>query len=297
MNDDTTGTVESADVRDVSDAFAVLGDETRVAVLEALVEARREGPEQRALTFSELRERTGVTDSGRFNYHLGKLRGRFVEETDEGYVLTYAGREVVGAILGGTYDTDVQLEPEPLDDPCPMCDTELVARFDDGDLDVTCENDHTVLRTSVTPGAATDRSMHELLSLATRRTYARIELLAGGICPECSGRVDREIGEPDVDVQVEYSYETSCERCGAFTRSSAGAAVLRDQTFIAFCDAHDIDIADRLPWTLPFLTDGETVQTGEDPPRYRVRVEADDERLDLTLDERGVVVDTERTTS
>jgi len=279
----------------VSDAFAALGDETRVAILEALVDARRADPVERGLTFSELRERTGVTDSGRFNYHLGKLRGRFVEETDEGYVLTYAGREVVGAILGGTYDTDVELEPEPLEDPCPFCEAELVARFESGDLDVTCENDHTVLRTSVPPGAATDRSMAELLSLATRRTYARIELLAGGICPECSGRVDREIREPDADVDLDYSFQTSCGRCGAFTRSSAGAAVLRDRTFVAFCDAHDIDVADRLPWTLPFLTDGETVQTGEDPPRYRVRVEADDERLDLALDERGVVVDTERT--
>ncbi|WP_256298312.1 ArsR/SmtB family transcription factor [Haloarchaeobius salinus] len=294
MSDDTAEGV-AADDAPVSDAFAALGDETRVAILEAFVEARREDPENRAMTFSELRDRTGVTDSGRFNYHLGKLRGRFVEETDEGYLLTYAGREVVGAILGGTYDTDVELDPEPLGDTCTRCDAELVARFDSGDLDVGCENDHTILRTTVPPGAATDRSMRELVALATRTTYARIELLVGGICHECTGRVEREIVAAPDDADIDYTFRTSCERCGAFTRSSAGVVVLRDQTFIAFCDDHGIDVADRLPWTLPFLTDGETVQTDEGPPRYRVRVEVDDERLDLILDERGVVVATERT--
>ncbi|MFC4405450.1 ArsR/SmtB family transcription factor [Haloarchaeobius iranensis] len=285
------------DAAAVSDAFATLGDETRVAILEALVEARRGDPEERALTFSELRERTGIDDSGRFNYHLGKLRGRFVEETDEGYVLSYAGREVVGAILAGTYDTDVDPESEPLDDTCPFCDEGLRASFDAGEVAVGCENDHTVMRTSVAPSAAADRSMDDILSLAARQTYTMIELVTGGVCTDCSGRLDREIVPTETELSIDYAFTTTCRRCGAFTSSSAGAAVLRHPAFVGFCHDHGIDVVDRLPWTLPLLTDGETTRTSADPPRYRVRVEADDEVLDLTLDERGVILDTERTTS
>jgi len=285
------------DTAAVSDAFAALGDETRVAILEALVEARRGNPEDRALTFSDLRTRTGIDDSGRFNYHLGKLRGRFVEETDEGYVLTYAGREVVGAILAGTYDADDDSESEPLDDTCPFCDEPLSASFDAGEFAVDCGNDHTVMRTSVAPSAAADRSVDDILSLAARQAYTMIERVTGGVCPNCSGRVDREVVPAETDLSIDYVFTTTCRRCGAFTRSSVGAVVLRHPAFVGFCHDHGIDVVDRLPWTLPLLTDDATTRTSEDPPRYRVRVEADDERLDITLDERGVVLATERTTS
>jgi DNA-binding HxlR family transcriptional regulator len=57
--------------RTAAEAFEVLGNGIRTAMVLELADA---GP----LSFSELRERVGVTDSGRFNYHLEKLVGRFV---------------------------------------------------------------------------------------------------------------------------------------------------------------------------------------------------------------------------
>lgn len=51
------------------EAFAVLGNEIRVDILRALWEAGE------PLAYSELQERIGVCDSGRFNYHLRKLVG------------------------------------------------------------------------------------------------------------------------------------------------------------------------------------------------------------------------------
>jgi DNA-binding transcriptional ArsR family regulator len=73
------------DTDTVSDAFAALGDETRVDVLRALVDARRENPDDPEVSFSELQARVGVEDSGRFDDHLGKLRGRYVESEDGAY--------------------------------------------------------------------------------------------------------------------------------------------------------------------------------------------------------------------
>lgn len=282
------------DTNAVSEAFAALGDETRVAILEALVDARREDPENAALSFSDLRERVGVQDSGRFNYHLGKLRGQFLEETDGAYELTYAGREVVGAILAGTYDATVELDPVVLDDECLTCASELEARYGDGELTVGCDNDHMVMRTTVPPVAATERTMQDLLSVAARSTYADFERLAAGLCVECHGHLDRDIRAVEETDVIDHVYRTTCDRCGFVTPSAAGVVVLREPAFVAFCHDHGIDVREHLPWTLPVLTDGETVRTSEDPPRYEVRVTADDERFRATIDDSGEVLATER---
>ncbi|QLG63982.1 winged helix-turn-helix transcriptional regulator [Halorarum salinum] len=69
--------------------MGALASEHRVAILRELAAA--DGP----LRFSELRERVGMCDTGRFNYHLGELRDRFVREEDGGYVLGHAGERVV----------------------------------------------------------------------------------------------------------------------------------------------------------------------------------------------------------
>jgi len=70
------------------DAFSLVANETRMDVLKALWEA--DGPR----SFSALRERVGVRDSGQFNYHLGKLVGHFVRKTADGYRLSLDDREL-----------------------------------------------------------------------------------------------------------------------------------------------------------------------------------------------------------
>jgi hypothetical protein len=282
------------DATDVSEAFAALGDAVRVEILEALVAARREAPTDPGLSFSELRERVGVADSGRFNYHLSKLRGRFVEGEDGEYRLTYTGREVAGAILAGTYDPDVSVDPTAVDDECPFCDAPLTATFDAGELAVTCENDHKALRTEVPPSAAENRSMQDVISLAERTMHADFELLSAGICTLCRGRLDREVTEAAADLDLDYVYRTVCERCGYITESSASAVLLREPAFVSFCHDQGFDVRDRSPWAFPLLTESETTRTSDDPPRYRMRVDGDDETLTVTLTDEGDVLDAER---
>lgn len=103
------------------EALEALGNEHRIAILRTLAETN--GP----LSFSELRKRVGIDDTGRFNYHLKELLGRFVRETDEGYQLGYAGERVVVAVGdiepqaavtagdGGTTADDAARER------CPVC--------------------------------------------------------------------------------------------------------------------------------------------------------------------------------
>ena len=105
-------------VDDPTDALAVLSDETRVAILRTLAEA------DEPLPFSRLRERAGVRDSGRFNYHLRKLCEYFVRETADGYELGPAGSRLVAT--AAVAEGDAPADPSP-DDPtgdceeCPVC--------------------------------------------------------------------------------------------------------------------------------------------------------------------------------
>jgi hypothetical protein len=85
------GSKEDMANSDVTDALEVLGNEIRVSILRELAEA--DGP----LSFTELRERAGVRDTGKFNYHLKKLCSYFVREADGGYELGHAGSRVVAA--------------------------------------------------------------------------------------------------------------------------------------------------------------------------------------------------------
>jgi hypothetical protein len=74
-------------------ALALLGNETRIAILRAIASADEE-----RVPFSTLRERVGVDDSGQFNYHLNKLAGRYVRRTADGYALRQAGTDALDVI-------------------------------------------------------------------------------------------------------------------------------------------------------------------------------------------------------
>ncbi|SDQ26088.1 ArsR/SmtB family transcription factor [Natronobacterium texcoconense] len=97
---------------DPTDALEALGNETRLAILRTLAEA--DGP----LAFSELRERVGIRDSGKFNYHLSRLCEYFVRERQEGYELGHAGTRLIATTdAAGSDELEGGTDPEP----CPVC--------------------------------------------------------------------------------------------------------------------------------------------------------------------------------
>ena len=57
----------------VTDAFKLLSDEVRLAILLSLWEASDPLAENNAVSFSQLFDCIGIRDSGNFSYHLDKL--------------------------------------------------------------------------------------------------------------------------------------------------------------------------------------------------------------------------------
>jgi hypothetical protein len=135
-------------------AFDAVSDEVRLGVIKAFVEERSRRRETLdledrdditddvvLLSFSELWDAVGIEDSGRFNYHLDKLVGRFVHRTPKGYMLTVAGHRLAGSIVAGRYETTAAA-PERVDRYCPACGSQLTAMYTGGALSLLCENDH-----------------------------------------------------------------------------------------------------------------------------------------------------------
>ncbi|MEF8859437.1 MAG: helix-turn-helix domain-containing protein, partial [Halolamina sp.] len=172
-NADTSETMLAPD-----DAFAVLGNETRMEILQTLGEA------DEPLPFSELRGRVGMRDSGQFNYHLGKLDGHFIKDTDGGYALGQKGSRVIEAVLSGAVTDTPVLDRTPVDMSCYCCGaTPIEFDYHDERLGVYCSecaglydtdgHDHAAEQEGgfhghapIPPAALQDRTPEELILAA-----------------------------------------------------------------------------------------------------------------------------------
>jgi len=293
---------------DPAAAFQLLGDDTRVAIVSALTDRRREHPEDPTLTFSDLRHEVGTPDSGRFNYHLDKLRDRFVQQTEDGYELTYAGEQMAAAIVSGAYSTGVRLDPLDLDHDCPFCDAPVTARYEDGYVFVTCDDDHPLFTNGVPPGAAEHRSMAAVLSIAVRTLFGDLLLANDDVCPRCFGSMATEIRELEITAlgdgatlpaalenEILWQYVATCEACGEQFNTPVGGTVLMHPAIVSFFWEHGRDLTTEYPWLFGFVGDPrKTTLVSEDPLRLRVDVELDGDHLGVTVGESARVVDLQR---
>lgn len=273
----------SVEHRPPEETFALLGNETRVDVLRALAAA--EGP----LPFSELRERVGTRDSGGFNYHLGKLAGVFVKQGEEGYELTLAGLQVVGALVAGTYTAEASMEPMGIDDPCPSCgEGSLVVSFADEQarIDCTdCEQFHN--RFSFPPGTLDQYEPDELPEAFDRWMRARVGQITAGFCANCAGRLAGELRPDEEPPRIEWR----CERCGDRASTSAVTPALYHPAVLGFLHDHGVDAHGTPSWR---LLSGDDYDVTADEAGTTVRVSLDDETLTARIDPEGSVASVER---
>ena len=272
-------------------AFELLGNETRLGVVRALFAA--DGP----LSFSALRAAVGVRDSGQFNYHLDKLRGSFVRETDDGYALTTAGTQVAGSVVAGRYTKAVAGDPVPVDADCPYCEGSLVGRFDTELVRIACEDcDRDVISLHVPPGALEGYPREEWPVVAERWTRRTFENYQRGFCGVCSGRVtphlERDPPEEGGVFAVGAYYV--CQRCGDDMFANVASTVVSHPAVVAFYHEHGVDVSETPIWSFDWAVQPTASVVAEDPLRVEVAIEEDGDRLVLTLDADAEVVDERR---
>jgi DNA-binding transcriptional ArsR family regulator len=285
------------------DAFGLLGHEVRLGIVRELATVRRANWQWQGLTFAQLRKAVGVRDAGNFSYHLGKLRDHFVVKDGDEYKLTYAGMEVAGAVISGTYTDKSEPRRETSDVDC-FCGEPLTVEYEREFFAMECPDHGTIFGTTLPPGAAQGRSVEEIVSLATLDARQEVERARAECCPHCWGPmstalpaqevVDPDTGEtlavPDDEVYVRFD----CGRCGMQFWLPPGACVLSDPAVVSFLHENGV-VVDELSYPeLPFVSPEAATVISEDPVRVRVDVEADERALQVWIDEGIRIVETER---
>jgi DNA-binding transcriptional ArsR family regulator len=297
------------------EAFAVLGDETRLQILRVLGET--EGP----LPFSELYSRTDYDRTPNFNYHLTKLRDHFVEKTDEGYVLRQAGRRVVEAILSGAVTYSPVVERTPVETACFLCGGQMEVSYREERLAIYCtdcggtrnESSDTVDGPTeaagdiiggvgLPPAGVHDRTPTELLRAAEIWTVAHGQATVRGVCPRCSVPIDRTVHVcEDHDAtdgrcaacsqRFAITTAVSCTNCIFRGESVFTSYLLGTTEVMGFLIDHGIDPI--RPEAFHLSEYEETVLSVE-PFEARFTLTADNETLTLAIDDDLSVVDAER---
>jgi hypothetical protein len=273
-----------------ADAFAVVGDESRLGILEALW--RLDTPAR----FSAVHDEVDIDDSAQFNYHLGKLTDQFVRKVEEGYELRTAGERVVQSILAGSFTQHPEREIE-IDDPCTRCGTTLSATYYDELLTIECPDcGHGHGEYPFPPGGLHDRTDAELLRAFDQRVRHLHCLAKDGVCPVCSGRIETEIeraGECCLGTSLRATHR--CVQCDHELCSAIGLSLLDQSPVVAFYEDQGVTLSETPYWQFEWCVDDRPVTVlEEDPWQFEVTMTQAGNTLLVTVDETLSMVETTR---
>lgn len=222
MSSDEPGAVEEGTHLD--DAFALLGNETRMAILRELWNRREKVADDadNALPFTELRERVGMEDPGQFNYHVNRLVDDFVDRTDSGYVLRKNAVQVLRAAVVRSETSDLELPTTEAADPCPFCGAVVEVSYENELLVVRCTecpDEHvsdilaggTLVNSPIFPPTGiADRTGQDLWEARFDHVASAAFGILRDVCPVCAARPTAS-----VDACADHETDGFCERCGS----------------------------------------------------------------------------------
>ena len=253
--------------------FSLLGDETRLGIIEAIGD--RSGGEYDKVAYSTIRAALGGLDSGNLNYHLRKLRGRFVEQTDDGYQLLIPGIRVYQAMVSGQLSEEwPTLSPTAIDYECDRCGDAFYAAYERGRFFVRCPTcEVTQMRYPLSPNAFDVGNVDELVTTAMTKIHLDTRSMLAGGCPYCSGPVEHDVSMDDrADLGLEerdvFAHLT-CSTCGWFNHPSVEMVAFHHHATEQFYEERGTPAH----YTNP-VVDGEweTTVESEDPWRVAVRI-------------------------
>lgn len=275
-----------------AEAFSLIGNETRVEILEALWYA-----DEQPVDFTTLYKRAEADNTAQFNYHLGQLTGHFVRKSDDGYELRTAGERVVQAAVEGSFNAHPDLDPIETGDDCTQCGGPLVGTYSDEKLAIGCPAcGRTHGQYSFPPGGLIGRDGDETLSAFNQRVRHLHSLARDGVCPNCSGQMQTEIvrGEDcclSADLRVEYT----CLQCHHSLCSTIGLALLDQSPVVSFYRDHGLDLQTTPYWRLRWcVSDDCTTVESTNPWRIEVSITENGDTLTVSLDEGLSIVATDR---
>ena len=261
----------------VRDAFSLLGHEIRLEILLALLEEWR-AVYTEPRSYAELMDAVGMRDSGKFNYHLDKLRGVYVREVEGGYVPTAAVTALYRAVLAHRPTERFAHEPTPIDSACPRCGDQAVLRYERGFVTVACSacEEWPGFTYPFPKHGFADRNADAVARATAHRARHHVGLARTGQCPFCAGTTTVDLHlEDETDV-----VEISCDSC-TFLVGVEPLVALRQDGRVAAALA-DIDVSlERPDWEVPTPT---TRVESRDPIRVALTVAGDEGTATIIVD-------------
>jgi hypothetical protein len=240
----------------------VLANETRLRAILALSQRQAEQPTDPAVGFAELRRLADVEDSGNFAYHLDRLRDRFVDRTDVGYVLTDAGTHVAGILHAGTLAPGETVERQT-DHECVVCGEAMTARATPGGVEFTCGSGHGFREIGL-PAAAIERGVDHALREATRRMLSDLETTATGVCARCHQPVEWGLRAVD-EATGSYHVTARCTACAMVYGSPLAGWAVADWGVRARLEIAGVALLETPPWEILGLLAGPPTLIDGDP--------------------------------
>lgn len=276
----------------LEEVFSLVANDIRLAILHTLWDRYTADPrpEPRPVPFSTLREQVDIRDPGQFHYHLDKLVPAFVRRHDDGYTLTYAGAQIVGAAVSGVYtETETTFDTTSGDScPDPSCEGTLELGYDRGHVVADCDTCNLAHMMSAPPILVDAHDVEDAPELLGVFTTTRLLQIVRGFCHLCSGPVEASVAQSflteGTDSGQNVKIVHTCSECGSSSYTSATTSVLDHPAVVSLLHRADIDYRTIPPWQITqTLNAQETVH--EDPVRVEVKVSVGEETLTLLLDE------------
>ncbi|WP_435128070.1 winged helix-turn-helix domain-containing protein [Halobaculum sp. D14] len=294
--DDLPDHVADADLAP-AEAFALLGNETRIEILQALHEETVERESDAPVPFSALYDRVDIDDSAHFNYHLKQLLDHFVRKTDDGYVFRTPGWKVVRSVFAGTFTGRAEVGPVDAPGDCYACGGPLRATYAEERLTIDCGDcGRQHVHYSFPPGGLDGRRPAEFLDAFHHHVRHHYCLAADGVCPECMGQMRTEL---DADTELpgqEVAVRHVCGRCDNRLTSAVGLNLLDTAAVLTFHADRGVDLTTQPFWTHDWcVSDERTTVESADPVTVRLDIPCDGDVLSVTLDETLSVLDVEVT--
>lgn len=278
----------AADDADPEDAFALVGNETRAAILRTLGETPHEG-----VSFSDLRSRVDPDiDSGRFNYHLSQLTGQFVDHDEDGYTLRSEGLTLYRLIRAGSVNRSAAVDSFEIGLDCYFCEAPVEGEYEDGTFELRCPDcTHVYTHTQVPPSAVEGADTEDVLERVDQYNRHRMLAHAREVCPTCVNPLDVEF-VPGEDVwsdgsdRLDVFVRTECGHCGGRHYVTVGLAMLYEPAVVAFFDDHGVDVTSVPHWELPWaMTDEHLTVRSTDPWEVALEIEHEGDHLELVVEE------------
>jgi hypothetical protein len=223
-----------------------------------------------------------MVDSGKFNYHLGKLRGVYVRKVQGGYVPTAAATALYRAVIAHQPHRDGQRRRFGVESECPDCGAAVVGTHERGFLSVDCGSCEEWVGFSYPfpRNGFAARSDEEVMRAVHRRCKHHLALARSGQCPFCAATTTTAVDEEAVEGGTDPAVEIACDSCSFRVGSRLLFPLLLDTRVSAVLVNRGFD-PERYEWELPELP---TRLVGRDPLRIRVEVQGENGTTAMIID-------------